>query len=689
MYRATLQQLSCFVTHDAGHDEYRLTIEVDGREPPRNTISGNINNRESTNINRSFDFEEFITIKLEDRENWPYDDDNLGIHTIRASAVHGQMVLSFNAGAGDFFNFDSFDFEAYDYFDYALTVLISKNGVRLEDLNTYSLRNSLSIQGKGEISSDEYAHFVEDKRLYRIGDEMVSFKTLFNEHAVQDGNKSETNSIQEWITTHTDYFSPHTLRISKPAHNSFLNNVNGRNWIEIDKPVIEHVLKGHVYVSKLTSLDSPISHETFDWNFNLFPDATYMYLWGAGAKHTNLENIGKNAWDENIIPYIHNEWESGSFPLEWRPAPGQYCIIRGRYVWDSGHVPLTTEIHPPNTIVNIGTSAASIGSHNRLVPVNTATIGLGASGGFTGSGLARWHREAGGAPDDALGDAEDCYFTNIAAKPFRFDLFPPVPQPNEEARLVFKVRLCQHISVDGLLTVDMNRYLNKCTDNSPEEVNERAHRLWGTVDRYPAIDTPEHLQPIGTLVNNAVGAPSHYSVQIDLSELPDVPVGYYAKVECGWSTVAESTAMHRYRVEFEQIDVSDLGSFEWSYYFGVNNEMRAHWFGFQEVTAETLLPEHKRAFDVNLVDDMPLIIHDGGIDRDPGDWVFTATELDKVLYKTNGPNVLQSIIDDEDVTSDIVGWNDELNEPEKVRFELNGKGGDTNHTLHMSITKLF
>jgi hypothetical protein len=71
-------------------------------------------------------------------------------------------------------------------------------------------------------------------------------------------------------------------------------------------------------------------------------------------------------------------------PKEWRPEPGEYVTVWGRLIFDLGHLPMKTEIHPVHSIVREFT-ITSDGEKK----FNRAIIGMGFSRGFPGSTQAQ------------------------------------------------------------------------------------------------------------------------------------------------------------------------------------------------------------------------------------------------------------------------------------------------------------
>ena len=50
--------------------------------------------------------------------------------------------------------------------------------------------------------------------------------------------------------------------------------------------------------------------------------------------------------DNSEADVLEIEWESKFFPPEFWPSPGDSAWVLGRWVFDCGHPPFYTEIHP-------------------------------------------------------------------------------------------------------------------------------------------------------------------------------------------------------------------------------------------------------------------------------------------------------------------------------------------------------
>lgn len=142
----------------------------------------------------------------------------------------------------------------------------------------------------------------------------------------------------------------------------------------IPKPGSKHI-DTHVSPS-----DFPFHHYTHDFSFNVKPDST------GDNRYTNLlanrvfrDEKSNNITDTVMMPYVHCEWESGLGAYNegnpcsdlnnagksagfytggherrdriWNwPTLGDWVHVEGLWLWDRGHPPARTEIHPARLV---------------------------------------------------------------------------------------------------------------------------------------------------------------------------------------------------------------------------------------------------------------------------------------------------------------------------------------------------
>lgn len=120
--------------------------------------------------------------------------------------------------------------------------------------------------------------------------------------------------------------------------------------------------------------DLPLYHYTHDIGINVWPDKGYRNLM---SRYVNVElnEVGEEIRDTVIRPYVHCEWESGlaaankgnpasdstrfgssfgfaseghqRYDVIWNwPTIDDWVHLEGLWIWDRGHPPARTEVHP-------------------------------------------------------------------------------------------------------------------------------------------------------------------------------------------------------------------------------------------------------------------------------------------------------------------------------------------------------
>jgi hypothetical protein len=423
----------------------------------------------------------------------------------------------------------------------------------------------------------------------------------------------------------------------------------------------------------------PTAHETRDVNWFQVPDPQFMYM--LTDQMTGLLQSERNR------PKIENEWESGSFPVQWRPFWGEYVTNWGRHIFDMGHPPYKTEIHPGHTVVRQHTTVAPLGNGGQRVPANRAIIGMGLSGGFPGGPVAgnvdpRWDLEFGGRPAEIWGDTEACWPTNLKQHPLSFVMLPPVPRPSPTARLRWRTVLSEYIDCSGWKDVD--DFLELCQYDDPAAGGKkRAFRDWdrgaGAPSGYTPKIAPSLLRPRFTPVEDPSGRHSSVEVTVNLGSAANIPVGYYAIVEFGWSEPGPHE-LRGYDVTFETIKAIETDEWwdDWHLYYGVNGQWAAWWTDNFIEEGKTYTRNTK--FRVWTVDDLPIQIRDTGVEWDGGD--AGNEKLDSVELTAAGPNHFQAIKSAPGVTF--------LSETaDTLRFKALGtEAGDTKHEWTIKMERV-
>jgi hypothetical protein len=102
--------------------------------------------------------------------------------------------------------------------------------------------------------------------------------------------------------------------------------------------------KQPLYPSHPTGVDNPLSHLSYDFNFDVAPDPEYQVLLGGSP----TQRTGNFATEIEDVNRIHVEREEGSFPRWAWPDRGDRVKLLGSWVWDCDHSAFgeRTEMHP-------------------------------------------------------------------------------------------------------------------------------------------------------------------------------------------------------------------------------------------------------------------------------------------------------------------------------------------------------
>jgi hypothetical protein len=89
--------------------------------------------------------------------------------------------------------------------------------------------------------------------------------------------------------------------------------------------------------------DLPTSHNAYDFNVNILPDAQYRYLLGGSA----ATGTGNYAGTGEETARLHTEWEDLTLPRFGWPQAGDRVLERGSWVWDCGHWGTAVSVFSP------------------------------------------------------------------------------------------------------------------------------------------------------------------------------------------------------------------------------------------------------------------------------------------------------------------------------------------------------
>ena len=234
------------------------------------------------------------------------------------------------------------------------------------------------------------------------------------------------------------------------------------------RPVVSHdsvaVLEGQIMpieghegykfgVPHVSFEDLPLYHYTHDFSFNVFPDKEYRHLMARHIKLSKDEN-GKEKHDTVVRDWVHCEWESGlaagnkgnrytpvcelggsaGFATQghqrrdiiWNwPTAGDWVHVEGLWVWDRGHPPAKTEIHPMRLMATRRNLPDKIRSE-KGDSVFATRIDIFANGN--------------GSPFYNNRDTEDwAHPVRMSSKDYRFKIQHTLPKPSANAELRYKL----------------------------------------------------------------------------------------------------------------------------------------------------------------------------------------------------------------------------------------------------------
>jgi hypothetical protein len=194
-----------------------------------------------------------------------------------------------------------------------------------------------------------------------------------------------------------------------------------RAWDPVisDDPV---VVEGVVTNSKVTYTDYPYNHNSHDWNFHVKPDSKYDVYKAGWDRKSPFSGLAGIFSPFSVLAGIFDvrqqlmemEWETRNFPPQFWPMEGDRVWMMGRYVWDCGHVPLKTEIHPPEAV-----------AFTRQEPVVFTVDGVKDPSPSLASKTYIYIHGRGGYYDTPVGGEKDTTY--------EFDIsLPPKPSPTAE-----------------------------------------------------------------------------------------------------------------------------------------------------------------------------------------------------------------------------------------------------------------
>ncbi len=289
-------------------------------------------------------------------------------------------------------------------------------------------------------------------------------------------------------------------------------------WVSVDPADPQVVIEGVVKRSKVSEVDFPFSHDSHDFNWDVILDPGYENR----ASDANSVLNGKRV--------MEMEWESRYFPSFFWPVAGDRVYVRGRWIFDCGHPPYYTELHPVTLSVATRYKPYHFPDQNNPSHANMTYIYASGQGGY--------------------------YTTRALGQDVTFNV-PIPPKPSANATLVTQVVSTSHLgaapilsntTVNGTPMVNVVLPLSRVADTTP--------RWWlndWILRAQQAIVQRKPIPPI---------------------DRPNNPPAYSAVVASAWKEPTVSKGFRMIRVTFDDYvvkDDHDTGSGEWNMVLRVND----------------------------------------------------------------------------------------------------------------------
>lgn len=130
---------------------------------------------------------------------------------------------------------------------------------------------------------------------------------------------------------------PNTQALADGCRDEFI-------WQRVDPHYVDvrtshpPLMRGTVLESLVSHEDFPLDHDSHDVNFMIRPDAGFEAL---------LSDTPGTFGGEQVMEC---EWETKYWDHRFWPTVGDIVWAYGRHIWDCGHPPYRTEIHPPRAV---------------------------------------------------------------------------------------------------------------------------------------------------------------------------------------------------------------------------------------------------------------------------------------------------------------------------------------------------
>lgn len=124
-------------------------------------------------------------------------------------------------------------------------------------------------------------------------------------------------------------------------------------WVEADGAARPRTVEGMVIESGGSGEDNMAKHTSIDWTFRLDTDPGYgPLLSDANEEHSvpMQTDVDGATLPAHSALTMEVEWETAYLPDPFRPKVGDRAWVSGRWIFDCGHPPYQSEIHPPQAV---------------------------------------------------------------------------------------------------------------------------------------------------------------------------------------------------------------------------------------------------------------------------------------------------------------------------------------------------
>jgi hypothetical protein len=381
---------------------------------------------------------------------------------------------------------------------------------------------------------------------------------------------------------------------------------------------------GQVEASKVSASDNFLNHDSQDQNWDVKPD-----LPSAG-----LDQPKPSA-------SMEMEWETNTMPREIRPTPGDRASTVGYWIFDCGHDPFKTEIHPP---VGIATERA------RPVQIPSTFRPAGFPNGF-------------GTNVQVPGIVADLFFNRKSGETTNNCSDTGLHQPSTGNGTAPCIREPHPLN----RTFTFNVYLPRDPQQRAREAGLNPPPVPLFIGASPTPGLPGG-GPEPTFNVRSQNGITWVEVSVNLTGLPASSMTYARRVSVAWAyPQTENWGAKRWRILLDRIRVGDdaepaFDDGDWRFFFKTNNRDR----------------EWTKVFDCNeCVDDdttKALNVQTGG----------TGLGADPVLFPGQTIFVHTGGFDDETFGDDIGTVFDRRSQA-SGDFASPSQGGDGSYTLDYKI----